>query len=215
MIRVWPHCLLCLIAVLFAFTSCGCFPRTADDRRYYILDATRQGKPAGVRSDAVLRLRRFEVDAAFSTRQLVYRIEEFRYESDYYNQFLVSPGVMIMTETRDWLEDSGLFARVSATNGRLAAAYTLEGNVRALYADFTNKAGSMGIVEVRFVLLEDANAEGSAVLSRTYRATSPIFVRTAEAVVEAFSRSLQEILAQLENDMAKILARPTARGMDD
>jgi len=192
-----------LVAVLFAFTALGCFPRSADDRRYFIVDATREVKPTAVRPGATLRLRRFEVDAAFASRQLVYRIDEFRYESDYFSQFLVAPGVMIMTETRDWLEDSGLFVRVSATAGRLVAAYTLDANVKALYADFRNREAPVAVVEIRFLLVDGTGAQEEVLLSETYHATAPIAARTAEAVVAGLSRSLETILSRLEADLRK------------
>jgi ABC-type uncharacterized transport system auxiliary subunit len=202
---IWNFRPAAVAVLLLVLISSGCFPRAAADRKYYVIEAVRQGEPAARRSDAALRLRRFEVDAAFATRQLVYRIEEFRYESDYYHQFLVSPGTIIMTQTRDWLEDSGLFARVTTTDSRLASTYTLEANVKALYADFANKSAPEAVVEIRFFLLDGTGGEGSVVLAQTYRAVSGISARTAPAVVEALSRSFQEILTRLEADVGSLM----------
>ena len=138
----------------------------------------------------------------------MYRVGEFRYETDYYHQFLVLPGIMITEETRDWLANSALFGRVTAVGSRLEPTYLLEGNVIDLYADFARKAAPEAVVEIRFFLLVGPEANESVALSETYRAANPISARTAEAVIEALSKSLADILTRLEADIAKVLARP-------
>jgi len=193
----------------FILTLSGCLQSEAADRKYYIVEAKREGGPAAVHSDATLRVRRFNVDEAYTTRQLVYRIEEFRYESDYYHQFLVMPGLMITEKTRDWLADSGLFGRVSSVGSRLESTYMLEGNVIKLYGDFTDKSAPVAVMEIRFFLLAGADANETVALSQTYKAASPVSDRTAEAVVESLSKSLAEILAHLEADLQKALAAST------
>lgn len=207
MTRIRPCWLLCLALLGFALTLSGCVQSDATNRKYYILEAERQGGPAKVHTDATLRIRRFNVDEAFATRQLVYRLDEFRYESDYYREFLVLPGVMVTEKTRDWLADSGLFGRVSSVGSRLESTYLLEGNVIALYADFRNKSAPVAVVEIRFFLLAGPDAEETVGLARTYRAESPISARTAEAVVEALGESLTDILTRLEPDMEKAIAQ--------
>jgi cholesterol transport system auxiliary component len=191
-----------------AFLVSGCAQSTLAERKHYILEAVRPGEPAALQSDATLR---FNVDEAFATRQLVYRVEEFRYESDYYHQFLVPPGAMLAELTRDWLADGGLFRRVVTGSDRLESTHLLEANVTALYADFTRTSAPEAILEIRFFLLAGPEAGGSVVLSEAYRAVTPIAARTAEAVVEACSKSLTEILTRLEADVAQVLAGAEGR----
>jgi cholesterol transport system auxiliary component len=207
MIRNQLNRLLCLALFGLAFTLSGCFQDATADRKYYVLDAVREGGPAKVHTDATLRIRRFNVDEAFAGRQLTHRLDEFRYESDYYHQFLVLPGIMITEETRDWLADSNLFGRVTSVGSRVESTYMLEGNVIDLYADFTNKSAPMAIVAIRFFILMGPDANETVILAQTYKAEAPISANTAEAVVEAFSKSLDDILARLEIDVEKTLAR--------
>jgi cholesterol transport system auxiliary component len=208
MIRVRLSLLVYLALLFTGLLLSGCGQGALAERKYYVLDAVRAGPPDAVHTDATLRLRRFNVDEAFAGRSLVYRVDEFRYEPDYYRQFLVLPGVMITEEARDWLADSGLFARVTAVGSRVESTYLLEGNVIELYADFARKAPPEAIVEIRFFLLAGPEAGESVALSQTYRAATPISAQTAEAVVEALSKSLADILTRLEADIAKVLARP-------
>jgi ABC-type uncharacterized transport system auxiliary subunit len=207
MIPIRLHRLLCFALLGFAAAVCGCVQSATVEKKYYVLDTVRQGGPAKVHTDATLRLRRFNVDEAFAVRQLVYRVDEFQYESDYYHQFLTLPGVMLTEETRDWLASSGLFGRVTSVGSRLEPTYLLEGNVIALYADFTKGSAPAAIMTIRFFLLVGPDANETVPLAQTYRAQSPISARTAEAVVEAFSKDLSEILTRLEADLEKTLVR--------
>ncbi len=208
MIRVRLYLLVYSALLLTGLLLSGCGQSALAERKYYVLDVLRESKPAVAHTDATLRLRRFNVDEAFSTRSLVYRVDEFRYESDYYRQFLVLPGVMITEEVRDWLANSGLFARVTAVGSRVESTYLLEGNVIDLYADFTQKATPEAVVEIRFFLLAGPEANESVALSETYRAATPIPAKTAQAVVQALSKSLADIMARLEVDIAKVITRP-------
>ena len=211
MTRMRPHWLLCLALLGFAVTLSGCVGNVAVNKTYYILDAQREGGPVPVHTDTTLRVRRFNVDEAFASKQLVYRIAEFRYESDYYHEFMVLPGAIITEKTRDWLADSGLFARVSSVGSRLESTYLLEGNVTALYADFRNEAAPRAVVEIRFFLLAGPDTNETVGLARTYRAESPITAKTAEGVVEALSKSLTDILTRLEPDIEKAVTEKSKR----
>jgi ABC-type uncharacterized transport system auxiliary subunit len=209
MTRIWLDSLLCSAMFVSTLMLSGCGQSATADRKFYIIDAVRAGKPAAVHSDATLRVRRFNVDEAYATKQLVYRLDEFQYESDYYHQFLVLPGIMITEKARDWLADSGLFGRVSSVGSRLESTYMLEGNIIGLYADFMNRSAPTAIMEMRVFLLAGGDANESVALSETYRASSPLSDKTAEAVVEAFSKNLAEILAHLEADLQRALAAST------
>jgi cholesterol transport system auxiliary component len=155
-------------------------------------------------------VRRFDVDTAFAGKGLIYRIGEFQYESDYYHGFLIPPGIMIAEQTRDWLVNSGLFQRVLPVRSPLESTYLLEGNVTALYGDFTNKTAPQAVMEIRFFLVGPANAGERAMLAQTYRAVTPVPARTAEAFIGALSRGLAEILTRLEADLQKTLTERRA-----
>jgi cholesterol transport system auxiliary component len=205
MIPIRLQWLLRVALIGFAAALCGCGQTATAERKFYVLNALREGAPAQVHTDATLRLRRFNVDEEFATRQIVYRVDEYRFETDYYHQFLVLPGVMLMEETRDWLMNSGLFGRVTAVGSRLESTYLLEANVIGLYADFSKDSAPTAITQVRFFLLSGSDENESVALAQTYKATTPISARTAEAVVDAFSRNLQEILKDLEADIGKVI----------
>jgi cholesterol transport system auxiliary component len=202
----------------------GCTPSSTYDKETFLLDASR---PAGLESSEspavsdeansklktqdsklaeTLSVQRFSVDAAFAERNLVYRLDEFKYEPDYYREFLVTPSAMITEETRQWLANSGLFSEVLPRGSRLQAAYSLEGSVTALYGDFRDEAAPVAVMEIRYFLLRRETAGQTVVFTRTYRATRPIPIRTPEALIDALSKDLTEILTRFEADLRQSLA---------
>ena len=199
----------CSSLLPIALAAGGCATATSHEERHYILEAVREGnavRPARVGSLEVLR---FSVDTAFAGKNLIYRLGELQYEADYYHQFLVAPGIMITEKTRRWLADSGLFHNVVPVGTRIAADYTLEGNVTALYGDFANESAPVAVMEVRFFLLENAGGGENAVFAETYKAASPVPSRAADDFIDAMNRSLVEILGRLETDLQKVLAGKT------
>jgi cholesterol transport system auxiliary component len=205
MIRTRLQVLACSTLLASSFLLSGCGQGAVANRKYFMLEATRQGPPASFHSKATLQVRQFYVDQAFATRQLVYRVDTSRYEPDFYNQFLIPPGSMITERTRDWLTDSDLFQRVSSATSALESTYALEGNVIALYADFRQKSAPEAVMAIRFYLLATPDANESVVLTKTFWAVAPIAANTADAVVGAMSKSLADILSRLEADIEKML----------
>lgn len=197
----WMPGLPCLCLVLLGSFAGGCATGSSGEKQQFILEAVRPGEPVLPVVDGSLEVHRFSVDAAFATRNLVYRLRRFEYEMDYYRQFLIAPGTMITEQTRDWLADSGLFTRVLPLGSRLAPGYTLEGNVTALYGDFSNDAAPVGIIEIRFFLLDNANGTEEVAFAQTYRVATPVQDRATEVFVDALNRSLADILTRLEADL--------------
>jgi len=196
-------------AATVALIVVGCAAGPSYQEQYFILDAARQGSPVQPVSDGSLRVHRLSVDAAFATKNLVYRLDEFRYEADAYRQFLILPGVMITEKTRDWLADAGLFHTVLPLVSRVVPTYTLEGNVTALYGDFTNESSPTAAMEIQFFLVTTTDGAERVLFSHVYRAASPVSSRATMDFVNAMNRSLAEILTHLEADLQKVLVART------
>ena len=190
----------CVVLAALALTLVGC-ARDSYDKQCYVLGAARERAPVEARIDGMLEVRRLSVDAAFAGKCFVYRVDEHEYEPDYYHQFLVPPGIMLTNKTRQWLADSGLFARVLPADTRLEPTYTLEGSVAPLYGDFTEGSAPQAVLEIRYFLLKSDSDAEAVVFAGTYKATTPIPERTATAFVAALDRSLAEILTRLEADL--------------
>jgi cholesterol transport system auxiliary component len=196
---------LCLVPTVFSLMVSGCAEPSANSR-FYVLETARPATPAAKEGKAILGVPRFTVDAAYAGRGLVYRLDEHRYESDAYNEFLVSPTVMITERTRDWLAESGLFAQVLGSGSGVEATHRLEANITALYGDFRDKDGPKAVVEMRFFLLRtERGVDPEIVFAKPYQATVDVTTADPEGVITGLDHCLQTILADLEEDLAGVV----------
>jgi ABC-type uncharacterized transport system auxiliary subunit len=186
-------------------TLCGCGPKkTAFDKQQFILESSRGPKAARAAKDILLDVSIFTVDTAFDSRGLMYRKSDLQYESDYYNEFIVSPGVMISGRTRAWLSESGLFKEVLNPGTQVEPTHTLEGNIIRIYGDFREEASADAVLELRVFLVD--NEQESVIFSKTYNASSELATNSAQDMVEALDRCLRKILTNLEEDLDKEVA---------
>ena len=124
-----------VIAAVAALALAGCaFNRQAPVKQQYLLDppapaAVPKSQPTSVRVGSI------NVAAPFRGRTFVLREADLRYETDYYNEFLVPPATMVAELTVRALERSKAFARVVPPGYAADADWVLDGFVSALYAD--------------------------------------------------------------------------------
>jgi cholesterol transport system auxiliary component len=124
---------------------------------------------------------------------------------DFYNEFLVSPGAMVTEKTRNWLSQSGLFARVLDAGSYAKPTHTLEGNITALYGDVRDRSSPAAVMEIRVFLIVNKAPRESIILGKTYRASSGLKTKSAEGLVEAFDNCLETILTDLQHDLEENL----------
>lgn len=191
---------LCLSVIVASLLLSGCGPK-GYNKRYYVLDVKRKAEPAKSSNEVILDVHRFTIDSAFDSKGLVYRKSEFEYESDFYNEFLISPSAMVTEKTRTWLSQSGLYARVLDKGSYVGSTHTLEGNITALYGDLRSKSSPRAVMELRVFLIAEKAPKESIILGKTYSTSSNLESEGTEGLVEAFDRCLEKILTDLEKDL--------------
>jgi cholesterol transport system auxiliary component len=200
--------LLCSVLSLWALALGGC-GQDSYAKEYYILDVIRQAGSPETRGDASLEVRRFNINTAYASRNLVYRLGRYQYEPDYYRQFMIAPATMITEETRHWLAESGLFKQVLPPGSQIAPTYTLQALITALYGDFTDRATPAAVMRIRFFLTQHKGGSDTVVFSQSYRMATPLSDRTGQELIDASSKNLVEILTRLEDDLRTVLAGKT------
>jgi len=194
---------LCNLMIVTMVIS-GCAPkRTAYNQRNFVLEASRNRPPQKISKEIILDVQSFNVDTTFSTKSLVYRKGQSEYETDFYNQFLIKPEDMITEITRSWLSESGLFKWVLEPGSYTDATHMLEGNIIALYGDFSEESSPKATAKIRFFLVK--LSDKSVVFTNTYETVSEFKDRAAESLIEAFGLCLTNILSDLEKDLQKQL----------
>jgi len=198
-----------LVVVMLAMAAvAGCLQRPAIVKDMFMLDAKRTAGAAKPASDAVLSVRPFSIAPAFQAKGFVSRTGADQYESDYYNEYFISPAAMLTEQTRDWLADSGLFGRVLLPVSSAEPTHLLEGHISQIAADTRDSENPKAVLEMSFFLLAQEKRERTVLFRKRYSAARGIREKTAPAYIAALNECLRDILQNLEQDLASQALEP-------
>jgi cholesterol transport system auxiliary component len=193
-----------LLLVLLVLSSCVNLTKSNPVRQYYALDVTRQAESGVPVAGTVLEVRRLLVSPTFQGQELVYRTEDTRYESDFYNQWFVSPSAMLTQQVQNWLINAHLFENVVTTSSYMQATHRLEGNVTALYGDYRQKDRRKAVVGIHMVLIEDNPTRTAIVFQRDYNQNVEVTDTSPDGLTQAWNQGLEQVFMALEQDLRKI-----------
>jgi cholesterol transport system auxiliary component len=198
----WP--MLALTMLVLILSSCvGALRQESPDRQSFALEVLRTESPLESPAyDGGLAVLRFSVAPAYGQRNLVYRMSTTRFESDYYNLFLIDPGEIITQETRKWLTQSNLFQSVTIPGSRLDTPYSLEGHVLDLYGDFTDGRGA-AVLAMHIFLVRDLHGQPEILLQQRYGRRVALVDRSPDGLVRGYNEALSSILSDLERDLRR------------
>lgn len=193
-----------LAAIFVLVTGCVSLEKSYPDQHYFVLEVTRNADQAKTARDGVLEVADARISPRYSEKGFVYRTSEARYESDFYNQFLVAPASIITEELRKGLAQSQVFRHVIGASNQLQPTHVLEAAVSALYGDFRNSGEPKAVLEMEFFLSKNADGRSQVVMEKRYAKAINIARRSPEALVQGWNRALEETLAALAADLESI-----------
>jgi cholesterol transport system auxiliary component len=177
------------------------------EKRYFILDASRDEDISSPDTGKVITVRRFRISPKYEGKGLVYRLEELSYESDFYNEFFISPASMFTEEIRKRLAVSGLFEHVIAPSSLLDSTYILEGAVTALYGDYRVSTAPKAVMEIQFFLLHETDSNPKIIFQSQYHKEEPLNGNTPDALVKSWNSALNQILTEFETDLKEYISK--------
>jgi cholesterol transport system auxiliary component len=190
---------------LVLFSGCMSVDKQPLLKQKYNLDVSRGGEMSSSTAAGVLKVRRFRASSSYEGMGLVYRTGEVSYESDFYNEFLSSPALIITEIVQKWLKESSVFENVTDDTSIIEARYLLEGKVVALYGDYVNTDKPSAVVEILFSVINNKIKKDSMVFQKSYRVSEAIDSRRPADLVRVYNRCLEKILTELENDLRESL----------
>ena len=196
-----------IFTLLFLSIGCINLERSYIEKHYFVLDSSPAEDIDSPDTGKVLAVRRLRVSPKYEGKGLVYRLGELNYESDFYNEFFVSPVSMFTEEVRKRLAGSGLFKRVVDPSSLLASAYVLEGAVTVLYGDYRVSTAPKAVMEIQFLLLEETDVSPEIILQRQYHKEEPLNGSTPDALVKSWNTALSQILTEFENDLKNTICK--------
>lgn len=191
----------CVLAT--AFFGCVKMDRPPVDKRLYALDVARPGEAVPAAKGPALMVRRLQISPRVSGRELVYKVGESGWTADYYNLFFTPPADMLSQDLRGWLSASGLYSNVVDPGSLLEPRLILEGNVTSLHGDLTAKPG-VAVVQMQFLLLDNAGAERRVLLTRDLKATAPLAGATPQDLVLALRGAVAQCYGELEAALRQV-----------
>jgi len=193
--------ILTTFLLLFSVQGCVSVEKAFPEKRYYILDVSHNNGSLIPASGPALRIPKLRVSPRFEGKSIVYRRGNLTYESDFYNEFLISPDAILTEELRQWLARSGLFEYVTDGAGQIQPTHILEGTVSALYGDYRNGTSRRAVLEMEFFLVRDHFARSEIVFRKDYAEEVPLKGGSPESLVQGWNDALRQILTALERDL--------------
>ncbi|MFH1914982.1 MAG: hypothetical protein ABIK45_12015 [Pseudomonadota bacterium] len=194
--------LILLIAVTLACTACVKLGGKPIDKRYYRIAPVREHIAPPAEDGPVLSVRRLTISELYNTREMVYQMANGRMESDFYNLYFITPGIMLSTELRNWLADSGRFSHVVPPGSLAVPHLTLEGVVNTLYGDFAASPPA-AVVSMQFFLVDESTPDNAILFSGDYTQRIALTQPSAGEMVRALNQGTGTIFTQLERDLAQ------------
>ena len=197
---MWIGLLFTSLTASFLFTGCVSIEKSYPDKRYFVLDIALDASPQHPGEAGTLQIASARVSPRYADKNFVYRRSDARFESDFYNEFLISPGVLVAEELRQGLSQSGIFKFVVGSVNAVAPTHTLEIVVNSLYGDFRDLKAPKAVMDVEFFRSQEGSP-GGILFHKRYHKTIPLEGRNPEALVQGWNRALEAISGSLVSDL--------------
>jgi cholesterol transport system auxiliary component len=194
------------LALALIASGCVTLHQSQPVKNYFLLEIAGQPSTDPPAYPFALKVTNFEVAPPFQERGLVYRFDEQRYDSDFYNQFFVTPRSMITTQVAQWLGHRQIFSAVLTPASTFDASYTLEGLVNQLYADL--RPGAQPATVFTMQVFVTHTLDRTIVMDRTYSHTVYVPNKSPASVVKGLSQGFEQCLAELERDLRALNLKP-------
>lgn len=145
-----------------------------------------------------LRVAPVRVAPSFAGVQLVYRMDEVRYVSDFYHRLMAPPGSMIATQITEWLDRAGPMRFTAAPGSAVAQRYVLNLFVFELYGDFRPGQPASAVLLVQATLSDTSRPTQAPMLERTFRQRVPLTQSSPAALVDGYGQALGAMLLELQ-----------------
>ncbi|ACN17976.1 conserved hypothetical protein [Desulforapulum autotrophicum HRM2] len=183
--------MLAMAGTLVLVAGCFSFQRNISEKKLYSLGTKIVPTVASVHAPLpTLLVKEFDMAPMYMANSFVYRRDEFQFETDYFNEFIIPPQRMITAAVKRALFDARLFSPAFPDK---PADHRLQGRINRLYGDFRQPGHPLAVMEISLAL--DATDE------KTFSKETAIKESTPQALVGGWNRLLDEIIQEFVNSL--------------
>ncbi len=186
---------------LMMVSGCLSLGRMNVEKRLYSLEARMDTPGRSPEPQLSIMVKEFEIAPMYTTNSFVYRMEEFRFETDYYNEFIIPPQRMISEAFKQALFDT---RRYSASTPDAPAAYRLSGKVIRLYGDFSTAGHPLAMMEISILLEATAKADLKPSVSKNFIREIPINDPAPAPLIRGWNTLLKEIINAFMDELDRV-----------
>lgn len=141
---------------------------------------------------------------AFAGKSLVYRTGESEYETDYYNQLLMTPAEIVTRTLTEWITSTGWTVCPPATP---KDSYTITPLLDELYGDFRDPTNPYAMIKMRLLLtVTDPGGQGvNTLMNRPYQTRVILRKNTVRELIAAYSKGLEKIFSHFQKDIETVI----------
>jgi len=195
-------------ALGLSLVACG-LSRPATVKQTFLLQTPTAASPAAPAPRAsTLKVGAVSVAAPFRSKSLVYRQDELKYESDFYNEFFVAPGAMLTEGVSAYLSTAGVFKDVLPANANADGDFVLEGFVSELYGDNRIAGKPAAVLTARFFLIDNRRPSGVPIWQSEFKQRVALSSTSAEALVAGLNTAWIAMLGDLARELAALKSSP-------
>ena len=196
---------LIAISLLALLVGCFTFPKKEfPSKKYHVLEFHRKLKPVESKNGIILSIPALKISPPFNRREFIYRKGASEYESDFYNEFISAPDVLITEQLRQWFYNSGLIETIALSNSHVPPSHFLQGNITTLYADYRNPNALKANAGLRIMLVDDTEIEAKIIFQKGYQIAVNIAAKNPKDLISGWNQGFQQIFTELESDLSQL-----------
>jgi len=196
-----------LMSLSLALVSCIHLNKSYPEKRTFVLDLTSEAQPQAPDSSLVLKIQKFRFSPLFAGRAMVYRIGELQYETDFYDEWFVTPGTLGMEQVHSWMAATGRYRIVLAGSNHVEPTHLLEGSVTEFYGDYRSATSFKATLGIELYLLDAGTVQ--VMLRRAYHQEVPLADRSPDALAAGLTQALRLALVDFERALAGVVTEPS------
>ena len=186
--------MLAMAGTLVLVAGCFSFQRNISEKKLYSLGTTIVPAFTAVPGPLpTLLVKEFDMAPMYTTNSFVYRRDEFQFETDYFNEFIIPPQRMVTAAVKQALFDARRFSPAFPDR---PADHRLQGRINCLYGDFRQPGHPLAVMEISLTL--DGTDE------KTFSKETAIRESTPKALVGGWNQLLDEIIQEFVNSLDRV-----------